>query len=86
MALAEALRLLETPGNPARDVIVLTDGQRFAWRPDEPARWSILREILKDISRRSGVSPRIWAINFGNECRRRLAQRIGRPAGAVTAD
>ena len=40
MALAEALRLLEPPGNPARDVIVLTDGQRFAWRPDEPARWS----------------------------------------------
>ena len=38
MALAEALRLLEAPGNPARDVIILTDGQRSAWRPDEPAR------------------------------------------------
>ena len=64
MALAEALRLLETPGNPARDVIVLTDGQRSAWRPDEPARWSLPREIHRDISRRSGVSPRVWVINF----------------------
>ena len=65
MALAEALRLLETPGNPARDVIILTDGQRSSWRPEEPARWSLPREIHRDISRRSGVTPRVWVINFG---------------------
>ncbi len=67
MAMAEALRLLDAPGNPSRDIIVLTDGQRFAWRPEEPARWSILRELLKDVARRTGVSPRIWAIPFGND-------------------
>ncbi len=65
MALAQALRLFETPGNPARDVIILTDGQRSAWRPDEPARWSLPRELHGEISRRSGVAPRIWVINFG---------------------
>jgi von Willebrand factor type A domain/Aerotolerance regulator N-terminal len=66
MAIAEALRLLDAPGNPSRDIIVLTDGQRFAWRPEERARWSILRELLNDVARRTGVSPRIWAIPFGN--------------------
>ena len=64
-ALNEALRLLEAPGNPARDIILLTDGQRFAWRPDEPARWAVLREVYKDLARRSGVEPRLWAIPFG---------------------
>jgi len=64
-ALNEALRLLEAPGNPARDIILLTDGQRFAWRPDEPARWAVLREVYKDLARRSGVAPRLWAIPFG---------------------
>ena len=67
MALAEALRLLEPPGNPTRDVIILSDGQRFAWRPDEPARWSVAREIHQGLSRRSGVAPRIWVINFDPE-------------------
>jgi hypothetical protein len=64
MALTEALRLLETGGNPARDVIILSDGQRSSWRPDEPARWSLPREIHRDISRRSGVTPRVWVMNF----------------------
>jgi von Willebrand factor type A domain/Aerotolerance regulator N-terminal len=65
IALAEALRLLEAPGNPAREVIILTDGQRSAWRPDEPARWALPREIHRGISRLSGVAPRMWVIRFG---------------------
>jgi hypothetical protein len=65
MALAEALRLLETPGNPGRDVIILTDGQRFPWRPDETARWAIPREMMQNLERPGG-SPRIWAIFFGS--------------------
>ena len=64
-ALNEALRLFEAPGNPARDIILLVDGQRFAWRPDEPARWAVLREVYKDLARRTGVEPRLWAIPFG---------------------
>ena len=32
-ALAEAFRILERTENPGRDVIILTDGQRYPWRP-----------------------------------------------------
>jgi len=60
-AVAEAFRILERPGNPAREVIVLTDGQRVAWRPGEPARWSLLRD-LRD---RLPIPPRLWAVDFG---------------------
>jgi von Willebrand factor type A domain/Aerotolerance regulator N-terminal len=63
MAIAEALRLLEPPGNPGRDIIVLTDGQRFPWRPDQTARWAVPREMLQNLERRGG-SPRIWAVLF----------------------
>jgi von Willebrand factor type A domain/Aerotolerance regulator N-terminal len=73
LAIAEALRLLDAPGNPSRDIIILTDGQRVAWRPDDPARWSILRELLKDVARRTGVSPRIWSIPFGKDAGADLA-------------
>src|SRR5262249_10258584 len=59
-ALAEAFRVLERTQNPGRDVVVLTDGQRLAWRPGEPARWALLR----DLHRRLPIPPRIWAVNF----------------------
>jgi von Willebrand factor type A domain/Aerotolerance regulator N-terminal len=59
-ALAEALRILERTGNPSRDVIVLTDGQRFPWRPGETSRWSLLRALRQ----RQAVPPRIWSIAF----------------------
>ncbi len=35
-ALADAFRILERTENPGREIIVLTDGQRHAWRP---AKW-----------------------------------------------
>lgn len=60
-ALAEAFRILERTGNPRRDVIVLTDGQRFAWRPGESGRWALLR----DLRGRLPVPPRVWSIPFG---------------------
>ena len=60
-ALGEAFGVLERTGNPARDVIVLTDGQRSAWRPDEAQRWTLLR----DLQRRIGVPPRVWALALG---------------------
>jgi hypothetical protein len=64
-AVAEAFRLLEKPGNPARDVIILTDGQRSAWRPGEPARWALLRELRGHLP----VPPRIWSLDFGRAVR-----------------
>src|SRR5262249_23196027 len=60
-ALAEAFRILERTGNPGRDVIVLTDGQRFAWRPGEAGRWGLLRDLQKGLP----VPPRLWSIAFG---------------------
>jgi hypothetical protein len=60
-ALAEAFRVLERTQNPGRDVILLTDGQRFAWRPGESSRWALVR----DLQRRLPVPPRLWSIAFG---------------------
>jgi len=60
-ALAEAFRVLERTENPGRDVIVLTDGQRHAWRPGEPSRWALVRAL----EHRLPVPPRIWSIAFG---------------------
>jgi hypothetical protein len=66
MAIADALRLLEVPGNPARDIIVLTDGQGIAWRSGETSRWAFLRELYQQAARRSGEPPRISTIAFGS--------------------
>jgi hypothetical protein len=60
-ALAEAFRVLERTENPVRDVIVLTDGQRSAWRTDEARRWGLVR----DLQRRLGVPPRVWSLALG---------------------
>lgn len=70
-AIGEAFRLLETTTNPARDVLILTDDQRFAWRPGESARWDLLRDLRK----RLPVGPRLWALTFEPA-----------PAGAEAAD
>jgi hypothetical protein len=59
-ALAESFRILERTENPTRDVIVLTDGQRHAWRPGEPARWGLVRALYGRLS----VRPRLWSIDF----------------------
>ncbi|HEU5119187.1 MAG TPA: VWA domain-containing protein, partial [Isosphaeraceae bacterium] len=40
-AVSEALRVLESTKNTERDVVILTDGQRQAWRPGETARWDL---------------------------------------------
>jgi hypothetical protein len=60
-ALAAAFRVLERAGNPGRDVIVLTDGQRSAWRPGEARRWALVR----DLQRRLSIPPRIWSLALG---------------------
>jgi len=60
-ALAEAFRVLERTGNPERDIIILTDGQRLAWRPGESKRW----DLLRDLQRRLPIPPHLWALAFG---------------------
>lgn len=60
-ALVEAFSLLETSSkNPQRDVIVVTDGQRFAWRPEEQARWKLVR----DLHRRLDPAPSLWVLEL----------------------
>ena len=49
-ALAEAFRVLERTRNPGRDVIVLTDGQRHAWRPGESGRWALVRDLHRRLA------------------------------------
>lgn len=59
-ALAAAFRLLETARNPGRDVVILTDGRRAPWRPGEPSRWALVREL----ARRLPATPRVFAATF----------------------
>ena len=63
LALADAFRVLERTGNPAREVVVLTDGQRAAWRPGESSRWTLIR----DLRRRLPVPPRVWSVALGSK-------------------
>ena len=60
-ALAEAFRLLEGTQNPGRDVVILTDGQRSAWRAGEARRWALLP---RPAIARMPVRPRIWSVAF----------------------
>jgi len=62
-ALAEAFRVLERTGNPAREVVILTDGRRAAWRPGDSARWGLVR----DLWRRLPVPPRVWSVSVGSK-------------------
>ena len=60
-ALVDAFRILERTRNPGRTIIVLTDGQRFAWRTGESGRWALVR----DLHRRLPFPPVVWSIAFG---------------------
>jgi hypothetical protein len=59
-AIGEAFRILERTQNPARDVIILSDGRRSPWRPGDQARWALLRDLRK----RMPSPPRLWAPSF----------------------
>lgn len=66
-AVGEALRLLDGAKNTARDVVVLSDGQRHAWRPGEAARWALLRDLHGEMTRRRSVRPRLWSVALGGD-------------------
>jgi hypothetical protein len=74
-ALAEAFRVLERTENPARDVVVLTDGRRDAWRPGDASRWALVR----DLHRRLPAPPRVWAVTVATG----EAGRADAPDGSV---
>ncbi|WZO98410.1 VWA domain-containing protein [Isosphaeraceae bacterium EP7] len=58
-AVGEALRILEGVTQPA-DLMLLTDHQRLAFRPDESARW----QLLRDLRGRLPAPVRLWAPDF----------------------
>lgn len=60
-ALEEAIRMLATASNAARRVIVLTDRQALAWRPEDEAAWMRVSELRKQ----AAVSPEIDVVFFG---------------------
>jgi hypothetical protein len=72
-ALVDAFRILGRTNNPGRAVIVLTDGQRHAWRAGESGRWALVR----DLHRRLPFPPAIWSIAFG------VGESSGMPNGSV---
>jgi len=57
LAVARALEILATTSHARRDVIVLTDGQAWAWRTDDEAIWSRVREL----ETLPAVEPNLWA-------------------------
>jgi hypothetical protein len=63
-ALSEALQILETGRNPQRDVILVSDGQRAAWRPAETTRWGLLRDLYTSAQRANKIVPALWAVNL----------------------
>ena len=60
-ALVEAFRILDGGRNPRRDVILLSDGQRAAWKPGETTRWSLLHELYNSAKTSGRPMPQIWA-------------------------
>jgi hypothetical protein len=68
-ALAAAFPLFDRAQNASRDVIILTDGQAFPWRPGEQKRWGLIRELHNDFARRKGGAPRIWDVDFAHDAR-----------------
>lgn len=62
-ALVESFRIITDAPNRPSDVILLTDGRRFPWRPDETLRWDLARELRRGLG---ANPPRIWALSFGD--------------------
>ncbi len=62
-ATSQALRMLNSAGNLARDVIIVTDLQARSWNVDDPQRW----EFLDEQRRQPAIVPRIWVVDVGGQ-------------------
>lgn len=61
-AVQAALKLLDQARRPRRDVIVLTDGQRFGWADEASLlRWELLAQQLRG---RPEPQPRVWVVSL----------------------
>ncbi len=57
-ALNRAARDLLRTGNLDRDIVVVTDGQRFPWHVDDTAAWQTFDALM----RQARVKPRVWVL------------------------
>lgn len=62
-ATSQGLRMLNSAGNLARDVIILTDLQARSWSVDDPQRW----EFLDEQRLQPAIVPRIWVVDVGGQ-------------------
>jgi hypothetical protein len=62
-AVRQALRILDTTSSrPQREVIVLSDGQRFGWADEETLkRW---QRLGADFQAEATIPPRLWVVNL----------------------
>ncbi len=66
-AVNEAFRILEMTKNLNRDILLLGDGQRLAWRPGDAARWRLLKDLHAEMKQRRSISPTLWAVSFASD-------------------
>ena len=62
-SLTRGIQILQSTTNVAREIIVITDGQRHGWHVDDSVAW----RRLDDFRKLSSVKPRIWTYNVGAE-------------------
>ena len=61
-ALQAAYKILSQSQRPQRDIIILSDGQRFGWADESTLfRWELLAPQLREAL---PVKPRIWVVNL----------------------
>ncbi|WP_437186199.1 BatA domain-containing protein [Planctomicrobium sp. SH668] len=73
-AIEDAIKILSTSTNLSRQIIVLSDDQKLAWRPDDELTWLRIDELRKQ----SKVFPRIDYALVGGESESKTNFSVGR--------
>lgn len=63
-AITAGLEALAQGRHAAREMVVLTDGQQFAWRADEAARWALMKDVYRSTYHDTPFAPRILGVEF----------------------
>jgi hypothetical protein len=65
LALTSAFKILAKSKRPEREIIILSDNQRFGWADDNSLlRWELLAAQLRE---QSDIQPRVWVVNLAPE-------------------
>lgn len=73
-AIEDALKILATTANVSRRVIVLSDDQAMAWKPEDEFAWTRVDELRKQPQ----VTPVINTVTFGGPAQARTNYSVGR--------